>query len=139
MGMSIIRSTIKVKLWLKKAMNNQSKIRAGFILTFSIVGLSILTNKIQAQTGINTNNQPTIPIDDGARYLRGLEAKNSSAWDFAVGGDNQIQKQEDYQLSVYESELRIIEQDQPQWRNSGEGANYSILVDIDNFLEEERK
>ena len=118
-------------------MNNHSQKRPNFVLSFSLVGISILINSIQVTTF--ANEEPTTPIDDGARYLRGLERPSSSAWDFAVGGANPTQKQEDYQLSLDRANVKIIEQDRQQWRNTGEDEDYSVLVDFDNLLEEEEQ
>ncbi|MDJ0687258.1 MAG: hypothetical protein QNJ41_01995 [Xenococcaceae cyanobacterium MO_188.B32] len=112
-------------------MNNQSKIIVGFMIAFSVLGLSTFAK----ESPTLANNEPTAPIDDGARHLRGLETKNSADWNFAIEEENQ--QQTDYQLRIYEPEVRIVEQKEPEWRNTGEQPNYSVLVDVYDFTEEE--
>ena len=112
-------------------MNNQSKIIVGFMIAFSVLGLSTFVKKYPTLA----NNEPTAPINDGARHLRGLETKNSADWNFAIEEENR--QQTDYQLRIYEPEVRIVEQKEPEWRNTGEQPNYSVLVDVYDFTEEE--
>lgn len=112
-------------------MNNQSQIICSFIIALSILGLSLLSQKTPGLA----SNEHTAPIDDGARHLRGLESKNSADWDFALEEKNQ--KQTDYQLSIYEQNFRIVEQKQPEWRNTGEQSNYSVLVDLNDLIQEQ--
>ena len=112
-------------------MNNQSKITVGLMIAFSVMGLSVFAQKSPSLA----NNEPTAPIDDGARHLRGLETKNSADWNFALEEDDR--QQTDYQLRIYEPEVRIVEQRESEWRNTGEQPNYSVLVDVYDFTEEE--
>ena len=112
-------------------MNNQSKTIVGFIIAFCILGIGTLAQKPPALAG----QEPTAPIDDGARHLRGLERKNSADWNFGLEAENQ--RQTDYQLRIYEPDVRLIEQKEPEWRNTGEQPNYSVLVDVYDFTEEE--
>ena len=109
---------------------------AGTLIISSLLELSLFANTTQAQTTTVVNNQVNeIPIDDQARYLRGLENRSSSDWNFAVGGGELTENS--YQLSLSQPDVRIIEQNQPEWRNTGKDATYSILVDVYNFSLEE--
>lgn len=112
-------------------MNNQSKIIISLITAVSLVGLntSIQKNLVLA------NSEPTAPIDDGARYLRGLEPNSSDSWDFRLEEDSQ--KQTNYQLRIYEPDVRLVEPKEQKWGNTGEQPNRSVLVDIYDFTEEE--
>lgn len=110
-------------------MNDRSKIVKGLITALSMVGLAILTPTNSAKA----DNQPTVPLDDGARYLRGLESKQPADWNFA----SENQTEADYQLLFDETDIRFVEQQKPEWSNTGERANYSVLVDIYDFSEEE--
>ena len=105
-------------------MNNQSKIIVGFIIALSVLGLSTLTQKTQ----VLVSNEPTVPRDDGARHLGGLESKNSADWDYAAEEENQ--QQTDYQLRIYEPDAGIVEQKEPEWEKTGEQPNYPVLVDF---------
>jgi len=105
---------------------------AGSLIISSLLELNLLIKSTQAQTDLLVNNQINeIPIDDQARYLRGLENRSSSDWNFSVGGGELIDN--NYQLSISQPDVRILEQNQPEWRNTGKDATYSILVDVYNF------
>ena len=67
--------------------------------------------------------------------IRGLERKNSADWNFAIEEENR--RQADYQLRIYEPDVRLVEQKESEWRNTGEQPNYSVLVDVYDFTEEE--
>ena len=112
-------------------MENHSKTIVGFMIAFCMLGTGILTQKAPALA----DQEPTAPIDNGARHLRGLERKNSADWNFGLEAENQGQT--DYQLRIYEPDVRLIEQKEPEWRNTGEQPNYSVLVDVYDFTEEE--
>lgn len=88
---------------------------------------------VQAQT--NRSNYPAsdVPIDDQARYLRGLKSRDSFEWDFATS--NNLVLNNSYQLNISEPDIRLVEQDIPEWRNTGEDPNYSVLVDVYKFRE----
>ena len=111
-------------------MNSQNKVVASSIATLSILGLTIFTQTNSALA----DDRPTAPIDDGARYLRGLDSKQSADWNFA-SEENRIQ--EDYQLRLYEPDIRLVEQQEQEWGNIGESPNTSVLVDIYDFSETE--
>lgn len=111
-------------------MNNQSKVITSLITALSILGLTIVTQTTSALA----DNQPTAPIDDGARHLTGLDSKQSADWNFA---SEENQTQGDYQLRIYESDVRLIEQQNREWGNTGEQPNYSVLVDVYDFSETE--
>lgn len=114
-------------------MNNQSKIIISLIATLSLVGLNTPIQK----NLVLANSEPTAPIDDGARYLRGLEPNNSDSWNFGIEEDSQ--QQTNYQLRIYEPDVRLVEQKEQEWGNTGESPNRSVLVDIYDFTEEETK
>ena len=113
-------------------MNNQSKVITRLIVALSVLGITTITQTIS----VLADNQPTAPIDDGARHLRGLDSKQSADWNF-VSEENQAQA--DYQLRIYESDVRLIEQQNREWGNTGEQTTYSVLVDVYDFSEAEPK
>lgn len=88
---------------------------------------------VQAQT--NRSNYPAsdVPIDDQARYLRGLKSRDSFEWDNPTS--NNLVLNNSYQLNISEPDIRLVEQDIPEWRNTGEDSNYSVLVDVYKFRE----
>ncbi|AFZ37314.1 hypothetical protein Sta7437_3827 [Stanieria cyanosphaera PCC 7437] len=103
-------------------------------LISSLLELNLSAKTTQAQTDTVVDHQGhEIPIDDQARYLKGLENRNSSDWNFAIGGGELTD--DSYQLSLSQPNVRILEQNQPEWRNTGKDATYSILVDVYNFSE----
>ncbi len=88
---------------------------------------------VQAQT--NRFNYPVsdVPIEDQARYLRGLKSRDSFEWENPTS--NNLVLNNSYQLNISESDIRLVEQDIPEWRNTGEDPNYSVLVDVYKFRE----
>ena len=114
-------------------MNNQGKIVAGFIIALSVLGLNTLIQQNQALA----RDEPTVPLDDGARHLSGLESKDSTHWDFAIEEGNQ--QQTNYQMRVYEPDVRLVERKEQEWSNTGEQPNYSVLVDVYDFTEEKKE
>ncbi len=110
-------------------MNSQSRVITNLITALSILGLTTITQTTSALA----DNQPTAPIDDGARYLRGLESKQSADWNFA-SEENKIQT--DYQLRLYEPDVRLVEQQEQEWDNRGDQPNFSVLVDVYDFNDE---
>lgn len=110
-------------------MNSQSRVITNLITALSILGLNTITQTTSALA----DNRPTAPIDDGARYLRGLESKQSADWNFA-SEENRFQV--DYQLRLYEPDVRLVEQQEQEWSNRGEQSNFSVLVDVYDFSEE---
>ncbi len=88
---------------------------------------------VQAQT--NRSNYPAsdVPINDQARYLRGLKSRDSFEWENPTS--NNLVLNNSYQLNISEPDIRLVEQDIPEWRNTGEDPNYSVLVDVYKFRE----
>lgn len=107
-----------------------------YLIAVSTLGLSLLTETemLNAQTRISTQDPLEIPIDDQARYLRGLETRSANQWSFSV--DNKAAMADTYQFSLREPEIKITEQKIPEWRNTGDDPNYSVLVDIEQIIEE---
>ena len=66
---------------------------------------------VQAQT--NRSNYPAsdVPIDDQARYLRGLKSRDSFEWDNPTS--NNLVLNNSYQLNISEPDIRLVEQDIP--------------------------
>ena len=114
-------------------MNNQGKIIAGLIIALSVLGLNTLIQQNQTLA----RDEPTVPIDDGARHLSGLEFKDFTHWDFAIQEGNQ--QQTDYQMRVYEPGGRIGGRQDYEWSNTGEQPNYSVLIDVYDFTEEKKE
>ena len=114
-------------------MNNQSKIVAGLIIALGILGFNSLIQQNQALA----REEPTVPLDDGARHLSGLESKDSTHWDFAIEEGNQ--QQTNYQMRFYEADVRIVERKGQEWSNTGEQPNYSVLIDVFDFTEEKKE
>jgi hypothetical protein len=113
-------------------MNSSTKTIIGCLVALSLLGLNLLVDKAYAQGNSATTDEPTtLDLSDQARFLKGLESRSSSEWNFATEPDNW--KQESYQLSISNPDIRLIEQDKPNWRNTGDDADYSILVDVYHF------
>lgn len=110
-----------------------------YAIAVSILGLSLLTDTLKAQTKIFTQNtvqvqnSVEIPLNDQARYLRGLENRSANQWTFT--SNNQATIADFYQLTNSEPEIEITEQKAPEWRNTGDDANYSVLVNVYQFTE----
>lgn len=111
---------------------------AVYLVTVSILGFNLLTEELNAQTKTSTQNSrvisQNIPIDDQARYLRGLESRSASQWNFT--GENPAALYQMNGLQLSDSDIKIIEQKPPEWRNSGDDPNYSVLVDVYEFTDE---
>jgi hypothetical protein len=108
-----------------------------YLIAVSSLGFSLLTETLNAQTKIspqNSLNNREIPLNDQARYLRGLETPSASQWSFTT--NNQAEVSDAYQLSLSKPEIEIREQKVPEWRNTGDDPNYSVLVDVNRFIEE---
>ena len=105
-----------------------------YLIAISTLGFNLLTEELNAQTKIPTQDNVSIPIDDQARYLRGLENRTANQWGFTP--ENKEQTLERYSLSTSEPEVKITEQIVPEWRNTGDDPNYSVLVDVYEFSEE---
>lgn len=105
-----------------------------YLTAMSTLGFSLLIEELNAQTQVPIQERLDIPIDDQARYLGGLESRSASQWGFV--SDNRAEIAESYQLQVSDSEVKITEQKPPEWRNTGDDPNYSVLVDIYEFTEE---
>ncbi|MDJ0536185.1 MAG: hypothetical protein QNJ70_27460 [Xenococcaceae cyanobacterium MO_207.B15] len=114
--------------------NRKTTITLGLMVVLSLIGGFIAVDLVKAQTNRVNYQSSDIPIDDQARYLRGLETRDSSQWNFTTT-ENRL-ADSTYQLSISKPDIRIIEQDIPEWRNTGEDADYSVLVDIYDFREE---
>lgn len=106
-----------------------------YLIAVSTLGFSLLTETLKAQNTISTQKPLEIPIDDQARYLRGLETRSASQWSFPSPNE-QAALADTYQLSLSESEVKITEQKIPEWRNTGDDPNYSVLLDVERFIEE---
>jgi hypothetical protein len=112
-----------------------------YAIAVSILGFSLLTDTLNAQTKLlaesltqNTFRETEqLPLDDQARYLQGLETPSASQWNF-TSNDRAIT--DIYQLSNSQPEITITEQKAPEWGNTGDDANYSVLVDVYQFTEE---
>ena len=109
-----------------------------YLVAVSILGFNLLTEELNAQTQTSNQNNRDIPqntpIDDRARYLRGLEGRSASQWSFT--GENPANVYEMKGLQLSDSDIKITEQKPPEWRNSGDDPNYSVLVDVYEFTEE---
>jgi hypothetical protein len=108
-----------------------------YLIAVSTLGFNLLTETLNAQTKISTQNTQDpieIPIEDQARYLRGLETPSASQWSFPT--NNQADISDAYQLSLSEPEIEITERKVPEWRNTGDDPNYSVLLDVNRFIEE---
>lgn len=105
-----------------------------YLVAVSTLGFSLITETINAQTRIDTKDPIEIPLDDQARYLRGLETRSANQWLFPT--DNQAAMADTYQISQGNPEITIKEQKIPEWRNTGDDPNYSVLLDIEQFLEQ---
>ncbi|HHP7230023.1 MAG TPA: hypothetical protein ACFCUY_04090 [Xenococcaceae cyanobacterium] len=118
-------------------MNSYSRtpITIGCMIIFSLITGLISFDLVNGQTNIENERPSNIPIDDQARYLRGLETRDSGQWNFATS--EAIFTDVTYQLSISDPDVHIVEQDIPEWRNTGEAADYSVLVDVYEFTEEE--
>ena len=103
-----------------------------YALAITTISFGFLTISSQAQVPSIDRNTSQVPLNDGARYLRNLENPSASQWSFAT--ENQ-QKVRDYELAVSEPEIKITEQKPPEWSNTGDDPNYSILVDVYDFTE----
>ena len=114
-------------------MNKPASFTISCLIGLGILGFLAFTGSIQTQA----NETPTTPLDDGARHLRGLDPKTAADWNFVIDKGNQLP--EDYRLRTYKSDIRIVEQEIPEWRNTGDDPNYSVLIDIDNLLEEDSR
>ena len=112
----------------------QVSLSAGLILALSCIYGLISVDMVKAQTNRSNNPSPNISIDDGARYLRGLKIEDSFEWDFTTGENREVSN--NYYLSISDPDIRIVEQNIPEWRNTGEDANYSVLVDVFEFTED---
>lgn len=104
-----------------------------YLIAVSTLGFNLLTEELNAQTKISTQDNLSIPIDDQARYLRDLESRTAAQWSFTP--ENKEQTLEHYSLSISEPEIKITEQIVPEWRNTGDDPNYSVLVDVYDFTE----
>lgn len=107
---------------------------ASLILALSAFSGLIAVDLVEAQTNRTNHQLSDIPIDDQARYLRGLKTRNSVQWDFNTTQNRSANS--NYQLSISEPDIRIVEQDIQEWRNTGEDADYSVLVDVYEFTDE---
>ena len=105
-----------------------------YLLTINSLGYSLLVEELNAQTKKAERNEPNISVDNGAMYLENLKNPSTSGWNFST--NNQTENARDYQLSIAESEVILTEQKPPEWRNTGDDPNYSVLVDIYDFSEE---
>jgi hypothetical protein len=104
-----------------------------YLIAVSSLGFSLLTETLNAQTKISPQNTLEIPLNDQARYLRGLETPSASQWSFTTNDRSRVS--DAYQLSLSKPEVEIKEQKIPEWRNTGDDPNYSVLVDFDRFME----
>ena len=111
-------------------MNNHSKTIISLIAVLSLVVL----NNLVTMNRTLANSEPTVPINDGARHLRGLETDNSHDWDFVSQENNP--KTSNYQLRIYKPEVRLVERKEPEWSNTGEQPNYSVLLEVYDFSED---
>ncbi len=116
------------------------------VATSSIVGLTLIGTAFQARPSLAQTNSTTEnsvhSIRNQAHLLQGIEVEGSEL-NLAVNQDdvNAIAEdlEEDYQLSMSENDVSIIEQDRqtwaprPFWGNKGDGIDYSILVDVYDF------
>ncbi|MBE9168717.1 hypothetical protein IQ238_14785 [Pleurocapsales cyanobacterium LEGE 06147] len=117
------------------------KIAASSIAGLTLVGTVFQTQPSQAQTNTTTQNSAR-SIANRAHLLQGIEVETSELG-FALGEDDfsaiDENIEEDYQLSMSESDVHIIEQDLGMWENSsywenkGDVEDYAILVDIYDF------
>lgn len=104
------------------------------IIALSFFPSLISVDVVNAQTNRLKDRLSDIPIDDQARYLRGLKTRNSLEWNF--NATNNRTTDSSYKLSISDPNIRIVEQDIQEWRNTGDDADYSVLVDVYEFTEE---
>lgn len=111
------------------------------ILTSSIVGFTLVGTAFQARPSLAQTNSAR-SIAEQAHLLQGIEIETSEL-DLILGEDDVSAIDENieanYQLSLSENDVRIIERDRqtwaprPFWGNKGDGIDYSILVDVYGF------
>ena len=101
-----------------------------YLIAISTLGFNLLTEELNAQ---NTSTQDSfdLAIDDQARYLRNLESRSISQWSFATR--DKTEDLENYTIDSSQSDIKITEQKVSEWGNTGEPANYSLVVDVYEF------
>jgi len=107
-------------------MNNPNKSAFYYLITLSLINLSLCTGRVAAQNNSVIANESNIPLDDQVRFLGELESRNSSEWNFTTKKGKLTEYS--YQLEIPQSDVRLVERNQSIWRNTG--TEYSILVDV---------
>lgn len=109
-------------------MNSHKKLTVSCLIALGIVGLNLTVDRVVAQSNGEIVEESNIPLDDQVRFIGELESRNSADWNFAVGEGEFTE--DTYHLTMTQSDVRLVEQDRPQWRNMGMGTDYTILVDV---------
>ena len=105
-----------------------------YVVAISSLGFSLLTEEINAQAQITPKNSLDVPIEDGAIYLRDLETRSASQWSFTRS--NRQETSQDYEIHLFDPEIALREHNIPEWGNTGDSHNSSVLVDIYTFTED---
>ena len=109
-------------------MNSHKKLTVSCLIALGIVGFNLAVDRVAAQNSNAVVEESNIPLDDQVRFIGELQSRSSADWIFAVGEGELTE--DTYHLTMSQPEIRLVEQDPPQWRNMGMGTDYTILVDV---------
>ena len=110
-------------------MNKHYSLAANCLVILSVISLNIFATKISAQESIDNLDRPNVPLDDQVRFIGELESRNSTSerWNFAMEQSYLNESPDRLTISEPRIPVRLIEQDKPEWDNTGQAPKYSIL------------
>lgn len=115
------------------------KIAVSSIVGFTLAGTGFPAEPTQAQTNHNSSENTVRPIANRADLLRGIEADTS---ELNLVDDYELideDAEEIDEINLFESDIRLVEQDLGMWENSlywenrGDVEDYAVLVEIYDF------